>query len=362
MSTSKPGSRGVEFLVIGDWGAQSAPNQTLVAGAMNAFALERGQDFVVSVGDNVYKYGLNEKDDPLWHETWTDVYWKNGSMQGLRGLDWYSVLGNHDYGAVTGHCEDKSSMASCMASGGRPEFQIGAKRNEAANATYYLDYNYSKSFGNGLLDVCFVDTNPLVDHYRTKMDAYNTANGLPAVAWSVVMDQLEACLAESTATVKHVVGHESPYSNGAEQGGYPELRPLFGPLFKKYGVDVYFAGHSHDLEHLFAPEGYHVVISGSGGGDIQYGFNGTAHSYFQGPNPGFVGVSVSEDGGTRVKFYGTERAEALYQFSTKDTFNDTGSLIDPGPDWYTSSPQTSGHLPESLGALLLAATVIGFVF
>jgi hypothetical protein len=61
-----------------------------------------------------------------------------------------------------------------------------------------------------------------------------------------------------------------------------------------------------------------------------------------------------------VKFYGTERAEALYQFSTKDTINDTGSLIDPGPDWYTSS--ASGHLPESLGALLLAATVIGFVF
>jgi hypothetical protein len=113
-----------------------------------------------------------------------------------------------------------------------------------------------------------VDTNPLISESRTRLNAYNEAFGKPAADWRFIMDQFEACLAESTATTKYVVGHESPYGNGAEQSGYPELRSLFGPLFKKYGVEVHFAAHSHDLEHLAAPEGYHVVISGSAGGGI----------------------------------------------------------------------------------------------
>jgi hypothetical protein len=149
------------------------------------------------------------------------------------------------------------------------------------------------------------------------LDEFNLANGLPPADWQANVDLLEACLSNSTATVKFVVAHESPYSNGAEQTGYPELRPLFGPLFVKYGVSIFFAGHSHggyrlaiaclhallyslsnthswylvralfaDNEHLVSPEGYHVVISGSGAGSTQYGFNNTEFSYFQQPNPG----------------------------------------------------------------------------
>ena len=169
---------------------------------------------------------------------------------GLDNLDWYSVLGNHDYGSALGYCANKTTLEACAASGGKAEYQIGQKRNEAANATYYLEENYVKRFGDGLLDICFVDTNPIVLTYREKITEFNLANGLPVPDWQANVDQLEACLANSTATVKFVVAHESPYSNGADHSGYPELRPIFGPLFEKYGVDIFFAGHSHNQEHL----------------------------------------------------------------------------------------------------------------
>jgi len=115
---------------------------------------------------------------------------------------------------------------------------------------------------------------------------------------------------------------------------------------------------STDVRSLFArPEGYHVVISGSGGGSKQYGFNSTEYSYFQQPSPGFAGVSVAADGNTRVKFYDTESSEPLYEFTTNGPLvNDTASF-QPNMDWYDPP---SGHSESAvLGwALLLTAIAL----
>ena len=56
------------FLVVGDWGGISfhpytTPVQTAVADEMAVMASRDGADFVVTLGDNFYLYGVQDVDD-----------------------------------------------------------------------------------------------------------------------------------------------------------------------------------------------------------------------------------------------------------------------------------------------------------
>ena len=59
-----------------------------------------------------------------------------------------------------------------------------------------------------------------------------------------------------------MVGHHPPRSNG-KHGNNPELVDKLEPLIERYGVQAFFAGHDHDLEHL-TPGGlsYHIFVTG----------------------------------------------------------------------------------------------------
>ncbi|GKD93941.1 purple acid phosphatase 8-like protein, partial [Tanacetum coccineum] len=53
---------------------------------------ELDADFIISTGDNFYDDGLIDEEDPLFVESFTEVYTSNSLQK-----QWYSVLGNHDY-------------------------------------------------------------------------------------------------------------------------------------------------------------------------------------------------------------------------------------------------------------------------
>ena len=72
------------------------------------------------------------------------------------------------------------------------------------------------------------------------------------------------------------MGHRPLY--GSTAGVSPVLRPAFEPLFKQYGVDLYFCGHAHyydrmsplyngtaDPAGLNNPNSTMYVINGAGG-------------------------------------------------------------------------------------------------
>lgn len=44
------------------------------------------------------------------------------------------------------------------------------------------------------------------------------------------------------------MGHRPLY--GSTSGVCPQCIPAFEPLFKQYGVDMYFAGHAHYYERM----------------------------------------------------------------------------------------------------------------
>jgi acid phosphatase len=86
------------FLVIGDWGFNSS-DQTAVANAMKTVASSNQTDFVVSVGDNYYFNGGGYNYDGVLSvndDKFTDM-WEKKYDGALSKLNWYIVLGNHDW-------------------------------------------------------------------------------------------------------------------------------------------------------------------------------------------------------------------------------------------------------------------------
>jgi 3',5'-cyclic AMP phosphodiesterase CpdA len=77
-----------------------------------------------------------------------------------------------------------------------------------------------------------------------------------------------------------VMGHHPVYSDGPH-GDHPSLVRDWDPLFQKYGVHLYLAGHDHDLQHLeFEGHPTSHVLSGGGGADL---YNLNIEAFARGP-------------------------------------------------------------------------------
>ncbi len=71
-----------------------------------------------------------------------------------------------------------------------------------------------------------------------------------------------------TAPFLAVIAHHPVFSNGPH-GDHPVLVRDWDPLFQRHAVDLYMAGHDHDLQHLEF-EGHPTThfLSGGGGADL----------------------------------------------------------------------------------------------
>ena len=298
-------SESVTFFVVGDWGREGTLNQTTVADLMSKVAegLADPPLAVFSTGDNMYPNGMNSSDDPLFERSFINVY--NG--RGLVGVPWYAVLGNHDYGdGFWTLCENDLDHAKCDRG---PRHQLGDSLRRRDGRWNMPAPNYVRSFGNGLLDVFFLDTNPWIEEYRdTNWSPWNRQI-LLAEDWRKSLNTLDRRLSESDALVKIVVGHHPVRSNG-DHGHNLDLVQHLEPLLNEHGVKVYFSGHDHDLEHLKTKDmGFHQVVSGAGS-DCTRGFHGTGSSIFQYPWKGFVSATVSQDATIHVQFFTAENGSS----------------------------------------------------
>jgi predicted MPP superfamily phosphohydrolase len=82
----------LNFLIISDWGWNGFKSQQEVADQMAVYAEKTEPKFIISCGDNFQVQGVASAQDPLWISNYENIY-KNVSLQ----VDWYPVLGNHDY-------------------------------------------------------------------------------------------------------------------------------------------------------------------------------------------------------------------------------------------------------------------------
>lgn len=229
----------VNFIVMGDWGRNGEDHQKLVAEQMGKVASVASVDFIVATGDNFYPRGVASEFDPLWRYSFEDIY-TDFSLQ----WDWYPVLGNHDYG-------------------GNPDAQVAYSKISRRWQMPARYYSKLINVGDGAqILLAFVDTCPLIKgYYKGEGHHVHNQDSTAQKKW------LEETLRDAPPTVKWklVVGHHPMYTGGSRTENHDtrSIRQSLQPLFERYKVDAYLAGHEHSLQHHLTKFGTHHFVSGA---------------------------------------------------------------------------------------------------
>lgn len=262
-----PSDQNIRFSVFGDYGVAHLPNmrghQLDIARALRNYHGQNALDFGITTGDNFYPTSFPSPTDPSWQVTWADLY-------DPLGIPFYISLGNHDWGEPSG------PLAEYIYARTSPSFRLPA--------FYY-------SFTAGPAQFFAINTNELTERQ---------------LAW------LRDELSRSTAKWKFVYGHFPVY----EQTNYtvePQQAKVL-PILREYGVDAYFAGHHHSMQH-WVVDGIDYIVAGSGGAP-NYSLDeepaSTTGRRFAESAPGFA-VVEAEESVFRLRFIGRDGA-ILYEY------------------------------------------------
>ena len=252
-----------QFVVFGDAGT-GLPAQYAVGEAMAQVCAVRGCEFGIELGDNFYPDGVRGVNDPQFQEKFEKPY---------APLDFpiYVALGNHDTGG-NGAWNNRGDFQVDYANSGRSaKFRMPARyyrftvppKPRARTAPFAEFYALDSS----AIVATAKDRNPNWDP-----EAY----GAKQLAW------FEDALSKSAATWKIAFAHHAYVSNGehGNAGNYAHpskaiptasgqvWRGLLDRTVCRHGVDLFLAGHDHDMEWLQPVSTCgktQFIISGSGG-------------------------------------------------------------------------------------------------
>lgn len=263
---------GYNFYIGNDLGRNGYFKQKTVAEVMGNMADSLDIEFVVAAGDIHHFGGVRSTADPLWMTNYELIYSHPDLM-----IDWYPILGNHEYKGNTQAVIDYSDISRRWVMPGR----------------YYTKTIASENNGDDFATVqlFFIDTTPLVDEYHEKPSEY------PDVQLQDTVKQLSWLreeLSKSKADFKIVIGHHPIYVSEKKRSDEPSLIRKLDPILRKYKVNIYIAGHSHTFQHLTkkdSPVNYVVNASGSLGREPIKG----PDTKFCSGEEGFSVVSVGKD-------------------------------------------------------------------
>lgn len=229
------------FIIANDLGRNGRYDQKYIAELMGEVADYADANFIISIGDLHHYLGIKSIKDPLWMTNYELIY----SHPGLQ-IEWYPVLGNHEYKGNTQAVIDYSNIS----------------RRWVMKDRYYTQVH--KIDNNESIRIVYVDTPPLIEKYRTNPNSYPDAekqNHEKQLKW------IDSVLSISKEKWKIVVGHHPIYAQtNKDEKERSDLQKNLNPILEKYGVDMYICGHIHNFQHI-KPEGkkidYVVNTSGS---------------------------------------------------------------------------------------------------
>jgi hypothetical protein len=208
----------VNLLAMGDWG-NNGPGQKLVARTLADYVKEGDRKFsaMLLAGDNFY-VKLSGVKDPLWQSMFEERYDPK-----VLNFPFYASLGNHDY-------KDNQQLIELDYTKQNPQ-----SRWKLPSRWYRVDLPNEK---NPIVTVLMLDSNkPL----------------MPEADWQAQLQWINAELSKPRkAKWLMMCAHHPLFSNG-DHGDNGVLQKDWGPLVKKYNVDIYLCGHDHDLQHLEMP-------------------------------------------------------------------------------------------------------------
>ena len=276
--------------IANDLGRNGYFEQKTVAELMGWMADVADPEFVAAIGDVHHFEGVASVDDPLWMTKYELIYSHPDLM-----LDWYPLLGNHEYRGNTQAVLDYGKVSRRWVMPGR-----------------YYAVEKEVEDGNEKILYVFIDTTPLIDKYRRDTEDYPDA-GKQSIA--AELEWLEATLAASTAKWKVVMGHHPIYADtDKSESERTDLQRRVQPLLDKYGVDAYICGHIHNFQHIQAKGSkvqYFVNTSGSLSRDVKP-IEGTQ---FCSGDEGFMILSTADN---LMRFFLVNyKGEIIYQYDIK---------------------------------------------
>ena len=238
-----------ETLMIGDWGYEDAAAQTRVAAGMAAYIRQQSfkpESFLL-LGDNWYGALPGGVHSSRWQTQFEAMY-----PADLFNCPAYAILGNHDYQYFP---ESKVDSELEYARQGNTRWTMPARW-----------YRFEFPRKNPLVTFIALDSNmpnPRGPQAAGRNFTLTEEQRIQQLAW------LESELKKPRATpYLAVLAHHPVYSDGPH-GDHAILIRDWDPLFRKYGVTLYLAGHDHDLQHLeFEGHPTSFFLSGGGGADL----------------------------------------------------------------------------------------------
>jgi tartrate-resistant acid phosphatase type 5 len=260
-----PVGKAIRILAFGDFGSGDK-KQRVTAEAMQKRHRDAAFDLGITLGDNFYRCGVRGTTDKKWKLRWEDMYTP-------LGIPFYASLGNHDYG---------HPFIICPMFQGSPDAQVAYTKLSSSwrmPARYY-------SYVAGSVRFIAVDTEGWSAEQLTWLEnVLKDSQDEPGVRWRIVY------------------GHHPIYSSGhhANERRIGALRKAFVPLFQKFKVDLYIAGHDHSLERL-EYQGLNLLITGGGGARLRFMTNSKKESRFGLVANGFLELTVDETS-LKAQFY-----------------------------------------------------------
>jgi tartrate-resistant acid phosphatase type 5 len=179
-------------------------------------------------------------------------------------------LGNHDY---HGNCAAQLAYHAT-----NPRWNMPAR--------YYVQSHPLED--GATADFFYLDTTPMVKSYHSNP---LTRRQVSTQDVREQQDWFKGALAASKAPWKIVIGHHPIYSGGLH-GDTKELIKTILPLLRQYGVQAYFNGHDHDLQHLTAGG---VNLFDTGAGSQFRPTKKTRHTQWAKACSGFTTVQLRSD-------------------------------------------------------------------
>lgn len=255
------------FYVANDLGRNGYYDQKPIAELMGTMAEEIGPEFVLATGDIHHFEGVRSVSDPLWMTNYELIYSHPELM-----IDWFPVLGNHEYRGNTQAVMDYSSVS----------------RRWTMPSRYYT--KVFKEEGTSVR-IVWVDTAPLIDKYREESDTYPDAckqDMNKQLAW------IDSVLTASKEDWVIVAGHHPVYAETPkDESERSNLQERLDPILRRHKVDLYICGHIHNFQHIRRPNSSIDYVVNSAG-SLSRKVKSIEGTVFCSGEPGFSVCSVSK--------------------------------------------------------------------